>query len=557
MIFLFSNFAEATLSSRLEAGDTTLRVAVEDAGRFPQPDAGARFSAIIYDGDQAPEVVWGVSNPLTGDIVVERGKESSVAKRWLPGSAFIHTLTTASIEYFTASGQQDWIDALVAEDIAIRATLAEEVAAREALAAQVDSNFGTLNSGILANSAAVQLVGTAVADQQAANAAYQVTLSGRVGDAEGLIEDNYLLFTTFESVQTAFNVSLSARVDDADAAILSVGNAQADFESATTTTLDALTADLGDTSAALAVEQGARVTQYDALAGAQTTLSSTIAGVSGSLVASQLVLADIEGNIETRYGINLTAGGVFAGFSVMAGTGPAGGTVSQARFAVDDFILSDASGLYTPFVFDVADGIAYLENIAVHGASIENASIGTAQIANAAIGTAQIANAAITNALIGTAAIQTANIGDLQVETIKIKNYAVSETLIAQDATSVSIQGSGEHSLISLVVTVLAGERVDIVGAFSSYVRGKNGTIGQSKSILKIKIKRGSTILIESGCATAVVDVATTNLNTRLWSEIPGAGTYTYYVVCEHSAPTDVSSSTADGHYIAVTRTKK
>lgn len=539
MIFLFANFAEATLSARLESNATTVSIPAVDAARFPQPSTGERFTAILYDGVQAPEVVWGVSNPETGDIVVERAKENSAAKRWLPGTAFIHTLTTASIEYFVTSGQQEWIDQLIAEDAAIRADLAAETAARVALAATVGSNFGTLNNSILANYAAIQLVGVAVSDQASANSAYQVTLSARVADAEGLIEDNFTAFTTFESAQVAFNTTLNARVGDAEAEIVSIGTAQADFESATTSTLSILSAEIDDAEAAVTAEAGARVTQYDALAAAQSTLTSAIGGVSASLTTTQLAFADLEGNVEARYAIELDADGVFAGFTLIAGTGPAGPSVSEARFNVDTFTMSTPDGLFSPFVFDVVEGVAYLNAVRIDSAYIDSLVVDWADITGVDIDGALIQDATITGA----------KIGSLEVDTIKIANAAVTNDAWAFTTTPQTLSTSELNCQGKIFTST--GQRLEIY--FNFYLNIWHPAGGGIDCT--IRLYRDATMIWSLVISATGGDFAF-GWQSVVVPDQPAAGSYNYQLTTQLSAGT-FTTALATSRFLKVTEYKR
>lgn len=543
MIFVFSNFGEAALEERLGSADTSLRIAPSDSERFPQPGDGERFAAILYDGVQSPEVVWGVSNPRTGVIVIERGKENSAAKAWLPGTAFIHTLTTASIEYFVTSGQQDWIDQLVAEDAAIRAELAEEAAAREALAETVGSNFGTLTQRADDNAAAVQLVAVAVADQQEANAAYQLTLSARMDDAEGLIEENYLAFTTFEQSQLTYNQSMLARVDDVEAELVTQATTFADYETATATTLNQLRADLDDASAALTAESTARATQYDALAEANTTLTASLGDTNASLTTTQLAFADLEGNVSARYGVQLNADGTVAGFSIMAGVGPAGAAVSEVKFNVSNFILSTPDGEFSPFVFDTDTGVAYLQNIVVDGALIENLVVHWADIEDVSID----------GALIQDATISGAKIGDLEVDTIKIKDAAVTNMLDAFTSSSGLLStAENDQQGVDFHTT---GQRLLI--EFSGYLDIWHPAGGGITCTLKLYRIQGATeVVIWSKVLSATGDDFLFGWQSVSVPDEPPEGDYLYQLTAQLSVAT-ATTATFTSRYMSVTEFKR
>jgi hypothetical protein len=559
VIFLFSNFAEARLSARLGASSEVLIIPASDAARFPVPQLpGERFSAILYDGEQPPEVVWGRWNELDGTITVDRGMENSVARTWLPGTALVHTLTTASIEYFVTSGQQEWLDQLLASIADLQAQINAEKAAREALQADMLVRFGQVYVDLGNTNASVQVVATSFSDMQVSWANYQLVVNSRLDASESLIEQTVQTFNDFETAQASWNLLMESRVGDAETQITQNFTTFTTYESATATTLAGLRADVDDSLAQIQAEQTVRADQNDALASSITTLTATVGDVSGSLTETQLVVADIEGNISTKYGVSLTAGGVFAGFTVMAGTGPAGDVVSKARFAVADFEISTPDGLLVPFSFDTDTGVAYLQNIVVDGALIENLVVNWADIEDVLVTTAQIDDLAVTSAKIDDAAITTAKIGDLQVDTIKIKDFAVTDPENIMTTGELNVEDGLLVTIQSLVVNVSAGERVDILGSFSYYdIRTASPLGSGSGTYFRVALKRNGTTLIDSRFSIVIGGIPMTGVATVPWADEPGAGLFTYTLETYAEDGSVVDAGKINNRYMQVTRVKK
>lgn len=146
---------------------------------------------------------------------------------------------------------------------------------------------------------------------------------------------------------------------------------------------------------------------------------------------------------------------------------------------------------------------------------------------------------------------------DLLVPTGKIEANAATETLSTYDATSASINGSGEKVLRSQAVTLLAGEKLAIQTSVSIYAVGKNGAaIGQLMSTVMLRIYRDSTMIYEAAASPTLHQVPIPVVVSPPWEDNPGPGTYTYETRVEHTASGDVSASTASSKFLSLTRVK-
>lgn len=146
---------------------------------------------------------------------------------------------------------------------------------------------------------------------------------------------------------------------------------------------------------------------------------------------------------------------------------------------------------------------------------------------------------------------------DQLVPTAKIEANAATESLTSYDATSISINGSGEKVLRSQAVTLLAGEKLEIQTGVSIYALGKNGVVpGQLMSTVMLRIYRGSTMIYEAAASPTLHAVPIPVVVSPAWEDNPGPGTYTYELRLEHTASGDVSSSTASSRFLRLKRVK-
>lgn len=483
MIFLFTNFGEARLSRRVDSVETVLQIPPFDAYRYPQPlTANRRFAAILYDGKQEPEVVWGVTNHLDGTFTVERGKEGSTAKIWNAGTAFVHTLTRDSMEYFITSGQIDWILELQAAD--------------QALSDRIDSLYDYVNdqledfNGDLVdielrlgqNYVLIQQQYEMFLDLENAWATYKLGINLQFEDINTSITQLFTSQATFESATTSALLALDTRVGEAESEVDVLYTAMGTLETATASALLALGAQIGDLEAQYTGLVTVQTTEFEALASSINTLSINIGELSGTLTVTAELVGDIEGNLEGRYGVSIGSGGIFASFDLLYGTNPEGETISEFRLRTNQFTIvasTDDDVEEQPFVYDAVTGTLLLENIYVNGAWLLNATIGTAKIADAAITRAKIDNLAVNSA----------KIANLEVETIKIANAAVTNQADSFSSGPVSV-GTSDTLLQSTALTVTGG-RLQV--KFNFFFNGWHPSGGDADMTVTIK-RSGSTI---------------------------------------------------------------
>ena len=104
-----------------------------------------------------------------------------------------------------------------------------------------------------------------------------------------------------------------------------------------------------------------------ALASAQsvTDLTSTVNGNTASISTQSSTLSTVEGYVESRYSINLNAGGAVAGMSIMASDGSTSDPISEIRFLADKFKVfnggtaGDATDFDAPF--EISGGVVKIK----------------------------------------------------------------------------------------------------------------------------------------------------------------------------------------------------
>lgn len=684
MIFLFSNFGDSRLSAALEADATVVRIPAQDAAKFPQPATeDQRFAAILSDGVNSPEVVWCSDNPLTGELTVERGKEFSVARRWLAGTNLVHTLTTASIEYFTTGGQIDWIEDLQGQidELDVRIDELEDsfgglqddftavqaywsVQYNDAYAAILVTQQGfadidtawasyqlTVNAALDDANANVSQALTAFADLESAWSSYQIDVNAALGEATADIQQTMTALADLESAQASVNLQLTANFEDASAQISAESLVRSEADEALAQQYTTLSASLGEANASILTESLTRASEDEALAQQITTLEATfdselalaMANVNielltlsdaDSALAQQIVevqsqfqtelsnaeasfqqeitalttadsalaqqltelnasfetqlsqteanfssqvqvladadsalaqqitdlnvsfqsglnlavadieqsltvladtdsalaesittlsvsvddleasvgvyasaIADLETGVESRYAVQLTAGGAFAGFELMAGENPAGETVSEIRFAVDQFIIEGVQ----PFEYDSGTGTLSVQNLEVDGAYIKT----------------------------------------LSVDTIHIKNAAITNQITSYTAGTIALTGTTRVTLQQVIITTDGG-RVELIANFHLF------TENSSTYTVLIEILRepGPVTVYTVTLSSPIAGADFFGLQHINWVDTPSAGTYTYSLRVTLSRD-DMTSESASNRYLSATEVKK
>lgn len=326
MIFLFENFAESRLVSGITAGATVLRLPPGDAAKWPQPVGAERASVVLYDGVQAPEVVYLVTNPGTGEITVTRGEEGSGAKAWQAGTAIINTPTRVSLSYLSSGGSDSWHQTLVNSINEAKASIASERQLRidgdGALAARIDTvevAFGT-------NTASVQTLQQSFADINTAWANYQVSVTAQAQgatanatqalnasvsngssiatlrtDVETAVGTNFAAFaqkiqafTDFDEAQVVINTSINSRVGTAESSLTSEISLRTTQYDAQVINNSSQQASIGSNTAAITTEQTTRASETSALASRASALEAEVVAGRGGQASLAARITSVE-----------------------------------------------------------------------------------------------------------------------------------------------------------------------------------------------------------------------------------------------------------------------
>lgn len=397
MIFLFANFVDTTLEAALPVGATSAWVPPSASLKYPQPGVGEVVAVTLQDGYQEPEIVYVTSNPHTGEMVLLRGQEGTSEKAWPVGSLFTHTLTKASILWFSTGGASDLIAALQAQINALQAQLALQNQLIDDLKDYVDSKDGDLHAEFEQASASITTNAQAIATANYAMAQINTTLTASVSTNTAQISTTQQVIATNQSAQATINQTLSASINGVNSSLTNFQQAQATQNGAFATSLSTLTANYGNQQSQITNFQSAQVTQNGAFTTSINNLTTNYNNQQTQITAVASTANTLNGNLSGRYVISISAG-QFASLELAAGSG----TSNYSYFAlnVSKFLVSDPTGTYTPFKFDTGAGVAYLDNIKVRTAVIDNLAVTSAKIANLTIANDKVVYNTITDRLI-------------------------------------------------------------------------------------------------------------------------------------------------------------
>lgn len=284
MIFLFENFAESRLEGGAAQSDSVLHIPAQDAAKFPNPATPQqRFALILYDGIQAPEVVWAKTNPGTGAIEVERGQEGSAATAWRPGTAVINAPTKVSLNYLASGGADSWHQELVdmVNEAYARITVLNELVLTEnyAMATRIEN----VEAGWGENNAQVQTLARAFASVSEAWATYQVEVNAQSAEATARATQALNASTNAERAVAELETNIEAALGEDFAAFADKIQSLVDFDAAQVSRNTTYEAKMEDNRAAIAQEVLVRATQYDAQTAINTEHNSRIAGNTGRI----------------------------------------------------------------------------------------------------------------------------------------------------------------------------------------------------------------------------------------------------------------------------------
>jgi hypothetical protein len=232
----YANFIATELEEGISAGATELIVPLAVTEALPTLGVDEEIRLVLWDGQQAPEIVSVTDNPQTGVLTVTRGEESTTAKAWEAGTQVRCTLT-AELVNLLATTLFD-IDAalllaflplaggtltgplILAADPSAGLGAATKSYADTIGAGKLSTTGGTMSGSINMDSNSIFGLPTPVADSQAASKEYVDGLSGsgdalRADDSAGLVAAGtaaaYTLNTTEGYLALADGITLTIK----------------------------------------------------------------------------------------------------------------------------------------------------------------------------------------------------------------------------------------------------------------------------------------------------------------------------------------------------------
>src|SRR5215469_1977307 len=95
--FLFANFFATEISATLTVASTVITIPPTASAQVPVFNSGFNMPLTLWDGTNAPEIVWATANDGAGNLTVLRAQENTSAFAWTQGTQIISTLTAAVI----------------------------------------------------------------------------------------------------------------------------------------------------------------------------------------------------------------------------------------------------------------------------------------------------------------------------------------------------------------------------------------------------------------------------------------------------------------------------
>ena len=92
-----TNFCESTLAQAVLAAATTIYIDPDDAANLPTLSGGNKAKAVIFNSSSR-EIVNVTAWAVSGELTVERAKESTTAADWAAGVRFVHTPTAEILQ---------------------------------------------------------------------------------------------------------------------------------------------------------------------------------------------------------------------------------------------------------------------------------------------------------------------------------------------------------------------------------------------------------------------------------------------------------------------------
>jgi hypothetical protein len=416
------------------------------AARLGVAGGGGAANPANAQGGMGAQALANLINQLQAQILESALFKDLGSKLALLDHALIDEITQRSNAIVNEANAR--IAALLAEATARGTAITEERTLRETAQASLAQSINEWSAVTGRNVAALQTEVTARTDAISAEATERITLAARVGGAESGIGT---LISTTATIASSATV-LQSRVNQTESTVSNLSSSSADHAQA----ISQLTTRTSGAEAGLASEQDTRLAQDNLIASAVQTIWAALGGNagliqggasisvnlsgavasqwnqvqaalkdgSGNLIASAAIkqttqtLVDRQGQIESKWVINLDSGGNALGYR-QAGFGISGSSSAdgpQYAFGVQadqfwiaapgDAAQSSAPAAKLPFIVKTTPWIdgqgvsqppgVYLNELFATSAKIGRAQINSAMIGEAQVSTLHIGNNAVT-----------------------------------------------------------------------------------------------------------------------------------------------------------------
>ena len=382
-VFPSGNLPAAMITPQIAGLTASFRQGVAEpileASWFPADGAQYYVARVSYDyGQTFVQVYEGFAAQLS--VIVDRGdlelQVAGVGRTHGPWSAvlvYAPVIRVANSTVDVASlyaGLREWVDGQVATQIAeIRAELSDvSLSVANALAMNwVDKKL--VRSDIVASegrsTASVSALQVVVASDEAAFAAYQLTVTSQFDDVNTAITNEATTRATQDTAIANTVSSLTTTVNANTAAISTEQTARTTADTSLTNSISSLTTTVTNNyntlNAAITNESSVRSTQDTAFTNSLATLTATVNGHTASITTAQTAIATIDGHLTASWGVTLDVNNHVTGIRLLSD-----GTTGL--FSINADVLIDGSLTAQK----IQAGAINASKIAVNGVDILN-----------------------------------------------------------------------------------------------------------------------------------------------------------------------------------------
>lgn len=157
----------------------------------------------------------------------------------------------------------------------------------------------------------------------------------------------------------------------------------------------------------------------------------------------------------------------------------------------------------------------------------------------------------------GSALTDADGLDDALVSTAKIADEAVTVVEVDFNATVVPVTTTAEATLLTVPVTVLAGEKVDLQGIVDVFTVSTGTPLGNVSGVISIMLYRDSTKLLERAGMRAIKGIVVSLTCPTSWTDEPTPGPYNYSLRVKSNVMTDIATLEFSNAHLTATRIKR